>query len=241
MNVMLSLVATCISLAFAAVVFRQYLDRTRPYQLLWSLALLIFAVGTFCQFLAELNGWNSLIYRIWYFSGAMLSAAYLGQGTMYLMAPRKTAHLSMLVLGLVSLIGLLLIAVLPVDLGKALVGNSVTGQGFPTTLLIILIPLNTYGTVTLVGGALWSVFRFWRNGTMGRRTIGTFLIAAGGMTVALGGTANRLGIPGLLYITELIGIAVIFVGYLQTVAPVSRSSAATASLKDTSRPSSAQP
>jgi hypothetical protein len=240
MNVVLSLVATLISLLFAAILYRQYMDRWRPYQLVWSLALLIFAVGTYCQFVAERNGWSDLIYRAWYYSGAMLAAAYLGQGTVYLMAPRKVAHVSLAILGMFSSAGLALVAVLPVDLHRALVDGNITGNGFPTTLLLLLIPLNTYGTVALVGGALWSVYRFWRKGTMGRRALGTLLIALGGMTVALGGTANRLGVPGLLYLTELIGVSVIFIGYLQTVAqPHPMTMSAVDARSDPSRPSSA--
>ncbi len=218
MNVALSLAAAAISLIFAFVVYRQYVDRRRPYQLVWSVALLVFMLGSFCQFIAERNGWTDLIYRVWYYSGAMLAAAVLGQGTIYLMAPRRFAHASMGVLGFVAGVGLGLSAAVPVDLTRALDHGAVTGNGFPLFMLLLLVPLNTYGTVALVGGALWSVFKFWRKRTMGRRALGTLLIAIGGLTVALGGTANRFGIPGLLYVTEMIGIAVIFVGYLQTVA-----------------------
>lgn len=218
-NLVVSLIATVISVVFAAIVFRQYLTRRRPYQLVWSLAILVFALGTFFQFLAELDGWTPFLYRAWYFTGAMVSAALLGQGTVYLQAPRKVADVTATILGIIFLNGLVLVNATPVDLGQALTPQGVTGDGFPTTLLILLIPLNVYGTVTLCGGALWSVFRFWRSGKLGRRSLGTFLIAVGGLAVATGGTANRLGIPGVLYLTELLGVAIIFVGYLQTVAP----------------------
>jgi len=219
MNLLISLIATIISAVFAGVVFRQFLARRRPYQLVWSLALLVFTLGTLFQFLAELGGWTTLLYRAWYFTGAMLAAALLGQGTMYLQASRRVADVSAALLAVVSLIGLALVVALPVDLSRALTPQGVTGDGFPTTLLILLIPLNTYGTVALVGGALWSAFQFWRSGKFGRRAVGTFLIAVGGLTVAMGGTANRLGVPGMLYLTELLGMAIIFVGYLQTVTP----------------------
>ena len=214
----LSLGATAISLVFAAVVYQQFITRRRPYQLVWSLALLIFGVGTFCQFVAEEHGWNEPIYRIWYYSGAMLAAAYLGQGTVYLIAPRAFAHASMAVLIALSLEGLGFALSVPVDLTRALVQGSVTGGGFPPYMLFFVIPLNTYGTIALVGGALWSVIRFWPDPSSRRRGVGTLLIAVGGLVEALGGTANRLGIPSLLYVTEMIGVAIIFAGYLQTVA-----------------------
>jgi len=225
-------------------VYRQFVARGRPYQLVWSAALLIFGFGTFCQYLAELYGWNPMIYRTWYYTGAMLAAAYLGQGTVYLMAPRRVAHLTMAILGIISLVGLYLVATLPVDASKMLVDGSVTGSGFPPILLLLLIPLNTYGTVALVGGALISVARFWRSGTMGRRGLGTLLIAIGGLCVALGGTANRLGAPGILYLTEMVGLAFIFVGYVQTVSRSADESVSRQSVKrggDSSRPSSVHP
>jgi hypothetical protein len=218
-SILLSLVATAIALVFAAILYQHYLRRGRAYQLVWSVALLDFAIGTFCQFQAELpGGWTPSIYRIWYFTGAMLAAAYLGQGTIYLMFSPRVAHVSMAILGCVSSAGLALVATLPVDLTRAITPGGITGNGFPSGLLILLIPLNTYGTVALVAGAIWSVIRFRQRGTFGRRAVGTLLIAAGGLTVALGGTANRLGVPGLLYVTEMIGLALIFGGYLQTVA-----------------------
>jgi hypothetical protein len=244
MSIALSLIATAISLVFASVVYRQFVTRGRPYQLVWSAALLIFGFGTFCQYLAELYGWNSMIYRTWYFTGAMLAAAFLGQGTVYLMASRRVAHRSMAILGVISLVGLYLVATLPVDASKILVDGSVTGSGFPPILLLLLIPLNTYGTVALVGGALISVARFWRSGTMGRHGLGTLLIAVGGICVALGGTANRLGVPGILYLTELVGLAIIFVGYVQTVSRPADESVSRQSVKrggDSARPSSVHP
>jgi len=217
MNVGTSLIATVVSLAFALVVYRQYVSRLRPYQLVWSMALLIFALGTFCQFVAEQHGWSDSIYRVWYYTGAMLAAAYFGQGTVYLIAPRALAHGSMAVLVALSLEGLGLAMTVPVNMTSALDHGAITGNGFPLFMLFFLIPLNTYGTVALVGGALWSVVKLWPKPPLRRRALGTLLIAVGGIVVALGGTADRLGVPGLLYLTELLGVVIIFVGYLQTV------------------------
>jgi hypothetical protein len=233
----LSLAATAISLIFAAVVYRQYINRLRPYQLVWSLALLIFGVGAFCQFIAESHGWSEPIYRIWYYAGAMLAAAYFGQGTIYLIAPRGLAHGSMAVLIALSLEGLGLALTVPVDMSKALQHGAVTGNGFPLFMLFFLIPLNVYGTIALVGGALWSVVKLWPNPTTRRRAAGTLLIAVGGLVEALGGTANRMGIPGLLYVTEMVGVAIIFLGYLQTVAQPGSTSASARQAQPSGNPS----
>ena len=224
MNIALSIATTAISLVFASVVGSQYVSRLRPHQLVWSIALLIFGIGAFCQFLAEDAGWTPTLYRMWYYTGAMLAAAYLGQGTVYLMAPRRFAHVTLVILIALSSAGLSLVAVLPVDLERAVTPNGVTGNGLPTLLLLLLIPLNTYGTVALVGGGLWSVVRTRRDRASWRRAAGPLLIAVGGLTVALGGTANRLGVPGLLYLTEMLGVGLIFGGYLLTMAATQRAS-----------------
>ncbi|HLZ07652.1 MAG TPA: hypothetical protein VKT80_03625, partial [Chloroflexota bacterium] len=142
MSILLSLVATAIGLIFSAVLYQHYLHRGRAYQLVWSLALLDFAIGTFCQFQAELSGWTPGVYRVWYFTGAMLAAAYLGQGTIYLIASPRVAHVSMALLGCVASAGLALVATLPVDLGRAVAPGGITGNGFPSGLLVLLIPLN---------------------------------------------------------------------------------------------------
>jgi hypothetical protein len=49
--------------------------------------------------------------------------------------------------------------------------------------------------------------------------IGCLLIAIGTITVGLGGTMTRLGHREYLYIPMAIGVAIIFLGYLQTRAP----------------------
>lgn len=221
MNLILSFIATGISLAFAGVVLGQYRRRRRPYQLVWGVALLLFAVGALGQMLAELGGWSPLLYRAWYLTGALLAAAYLGQGTVYLLAPRPLADATMVLLATLSLQGAALVSTLPVDLSRAIVGGFATGDGLPKTLLWLVVPLNVYGTVALVGGALWSIARTAARRKLDRRAEGTMLIAVGGLVVALGGTASRLGSPGFLYLAEAVGVALIFLGYLQTVAPAS--------------------
>jgi len=81
---------------------------------------------------------------------------------------------------------------------------------------------NTLGTILVVGGAVWSGVVFWRKRIMKSRMVGVFLLAGGTLFVALGGTIT--GATGLrnhdyLYITMVIGILIMFAGYLQTIRP----------------------
>lgn len=76
-----------------------------------------------------------------------------------------------------------------------------------------------YGTLALVGGAANSAFIFWRKKVLLHRTIGNVLIAVRAILPAFGGTFSQMGIPGALYIRELLGAVIIFLGFLRAVTP----------------------
>src|SRR5207245_1386738 len=83
----ISLGATVISLAFASLVFAQWLGRRRRYQLAWSLRLGLYGIAAFMQFLAEAYGWSVTVYKIYYLVAAPL-VAVLGIGSVFLVHRR---------------------------------------------------------------------------------------------------------------------------------------------------------
>jgi hypothetical protein len=85
----------------------------------------------------------------------------------------------------------------------------------------ILTPFfNTYGTLTLVGGAAWSAWLFWRKRILLHRAIGNVLIAVGALLPAFGGTFSALGIGGALYLFELLGAVLMFIGFMRAITPM---------------------
>jgi hypothetical protein len=72
---------------------------------------------------------------------------------------------------------------------------------------------NIYGLVTLVGGAIWSAYLFWRKRVMPNRVIGNVLIAAGALSIGFASTLTRLGHGQLLYLGELIAAILMFAGF----------------------------
>jgi hypothetical protein len=85
----------------------------------------------------------------------------------------------------------------------------------------VLTPFfNLYGTVTLVGGAAWSAWLFWRKRILLHRTIGNILIAVGAILPAFGGTFSRMGVPSALYIGELLGSVLMFAGFIRATTPM---------------------
>ena len=77
--------------------------------------------------------------------------------------------------------------------------------------------LNIYGTLTLVGGAIYSAFLFWRKHVLVQRMLGNILIAAGAMMPAMGGTFIRAGLPDFLYLSEFLGVVIMYGGFMLAI------------------------
>lgn len=199
---------------------RQYLARRKPHQLAWTIALLLFFLGSGCQFLAELGDWTPGLYRIWYLSGAVLTAAYLGLGSLYLSNRSRSSHLVALLLGLGTAYAAWAVFSARVDLMQAIGPDGIaSGKGMPQSVRLLTPFFNIFGTFTVVGGAFKSSWFFLWTGGDNKRAAGTGLIAIGTLVVAIGGTIARLSTPAALYMTELVGITLIFTGFSLTNAP----------------------
>ena len=75
------------------------------------------------------------------------------------------------------------------------------------------IAFATASAVFLIGGALFSAVRYSRDVAQRQRAVGNVLIALGAILPGIGGTATRMGHTEVLYVTELIGLIVIALGY----------------------------
>ncbi len=222
----LSLFTTLITFAFCIAVLSRYSMRGGLHLLFWGAGLVLYGLGTLTEVWLGFT-FNEYALKIWYLCGAMLTAAWLGQGTVNLLVRRPgLAKVLNITLAVVSLAALVLMLAAPVDAAKAAGFNPaepasaqyrgiLTRSGL-TVLLTIL--LNIYGTLTLVGGAIYSAFLFWRKKVLANRLLGNILIAAGGLMPAMGGTFVAAGMVDLLYLSELAGVILMFFGFLQATA-----------------------
>jgi hypothetical protein len=222
---LLPVASALISIVFAFLVFRRYLVRRGAHLLLWAIGMIFYGIGGFCEAYYGLKGWNPLIFRLWYLFGAILVAAWLGQGTVYLLARPRLAHILMFLLGLGSIYAL--VVVFRAQLDPSLMtsslhtGSELSGHAIITPGVRTLTPFfNLYGTITLVGGALYSAWLFWRKRILLHRAIGNVFIAAGAILPAFGGTFSRFGIPGALYLSEFFGAILLFIGFLRATTPI---------------------
>ena len=217
---LLPFTSTLVTAAFAVAVFSRYFRRGGTHLLFWGIGLMLYGLGTLSEAFLGL-AWSPFMLRVWYMCGAMLTAAWLGQGTLYLLVRKPgVAHSFAIGLAIVSVVAIVSVFLAPttrmvyntslpasVQYKDILMRNSL--------MIVLTIVLNIYGTVLLVGGALYSAFLFWRKRVLAHRVIANVLIAAGALLPASAGTFVKLGLADWLYVSELLGAILMFVGFLQ--------------------------
>ncbi len=219
MNHLASLLATVLTFCFAAAVLDQYLQRRRAYQLVWSVALVAFAIAFTVQLLAALGGWTPLLYRVWYGFGALYAVPLLGLGTVYLLCPRWAKIAATVIVAELMVWGFLRIYGQPLSAAMLVPKPGATHpdtQLLPPDIRATAVLLNSLGTLVLIVGAVWSAVAFWRRRTALHRVVSNALIAAGALIAGGAGTLEKFGQPSLLYLGNLLGMTVIFLGFLRS-------------------------
>lgn len=219
--VVFPIISTLVSLACAGTIARDAYRRPRPEKIAWAAAFGIFAVAAGAEAWAGIDGWTPFVVRLFYLTGAVLVVAYLGLGELYLLAPRRMQAIRV-VPGLTLLLTALaatLVWSAPIEEARlAEDGWEAMERGGAIVTLVALC--SGLGTVVIVGGALWSAWKFRRLGTHRHRLVGCLLIAAGTLVVASKGTLTRTGLPEETFALAMAaGVATIFAGYLQTRRP----------------------
>jgi hypothetical protein len=92
LNVVLPLCSSVLSFVFAAMVLDQWWQRRHGFQLVWGIGLLFYGVSAGTEFVGSAFGWSEPLYRTWYLIGAFFVAAYLGVGTIYLLAKTRFGY-----------------------------------------------------------------------------------------------------------------------------------------------------
>jgi hypothetical protein len=235
----LPIFSTLVTFAFTAAVLGRYRTKGGTHLLLWGLGLTLYGLGTLSEVILSFT-FFSLAVKIWYLTGAMLTAAWLGEGTIHLLVRKPgVARILDVALSLVSLAALGLVLTAPVNPAAATAysivrpvsaqyGDLLTRSGF---IILLTILLNIYGTLALVGGALYSAFLFWRKKVLVSRMFGNILIAAGALMPAMGGSFVKAGLPDWLYLSEFVGVVLMYFGFTQATAgkPVTETSSVQAS------------
>ncbi|MCU0513855.1 MAG: hypothetical protein MUE40_14950 [Anaerolineae bacterium] len=233
----MSVISAATTGVFTLLVLRRWWQHPRrpPYLLAWGIGLGMYFAGTLSQVVLALV-WSPFFFATWYWTGALMVAPWLGQGTAYLLIRRgniaRNIQMALLLVMCMTFPWTLFFTPFNpqawhpgadmtviyrdhTDAAGNLVPGIMPGESRGTVRFFSPI-MNVWGTVLLVGGAIYSARAFRRRAILRNRVIGNWFIAAGGLLPALGGVLIRLGDPSLKYLGEMGGAILIFIGFVYT-------------------------
>ncbi|HYM40038.1 MAG TPA: hypothetical protein VEY12_07845 [Thermoplasmata archaeon] len=197
-----------IGAVFTFLVFQQWLSHRKAYQAAWSIGLAMFSIAALMQGFAETYGWNAGIYKVYYFVAAPL-VAVLGVGSAFLASRRGglafALYTSILAAAFAWVVSTATVNVAAFNLPLP------AGQGFDESVRLWSPLFTVPGSLALIGIALVS---YWRT----RLTFNVW-IGVGGIVAAASGSLATFGVTWALYLGELIGIALMFRGFLASREP----------------------
>lgn len=204
---------TAFSALFVAKLARHYFQRKKSHYVLWWLfGVLFYGLGTLVESIFTLQGWSEPIFKAWYILGALLGGAPLAQGTVHLLMKPKTAKKMSRILIFVIVVSAILVIIAPIDYSIAPT-EKLTGKVLGWYWVRLITPfINVYAFIFLVGGAIWSARKYYTEQKL-KRYIGNIYIGMGGLLPGIGGSFSKAGYTEVLYVTEFLGLLLIYIGY----------------------------
>lgn len=178
----------------------------------WMIGVLTYVAGTITESVNVLAGFSVANFKLWYITGALLGGAPLAQGTVYLLCKRRTANILTIILVTVIISASVLVILSPIN--SELITGRLSGKLLGWKFIRFITPfINLYAFIFLVGGAIYSAVKYAKNPQFRKRFTGNLLIAIGGLLPGIGGSFTKFGYVEVLFVTELIGLVFIYLGY----------------------------
>jgi len=214
---LLPLLTTIVAFAFTVSLARQYMERRKFHQLLWTIAMLFYGVAALMEFLmnTDVLGPSVIAFKVYYILSAPL-VGLLGAGVMYLLASKRIADIF---LGFIALLSVaLLVTGIMTPLDEAVIIGAFEGplgeafhaavDAYPMTVRRWAIITNIVAGLVLIFGALWSFLK-------DRRRTYNILIFIGGTLPMIGGSALAFfDEPSLFFLFELGGTVFLYLGFI---------------------------
>lgn len=201
----------------------QYHKGAHKHLLFWGVGLGMFGIASLSDGILRLT-WSELAFIGWYLFGAVLNAAWIGEGTLFLLVRKRWVTVTAVILAVTSILTFVILLSTPLNAGAYRPGVAISDQYQQILPLDAAVRratpfFNIYGTLTLVGGALYSGYLFYRKRILPNRVLGNILIAAGALAIAVAGVLNRYGLGQFQSFSQLVFAALMYAGFVLASKP----------------------
>jgi len=204
---------TLFSVFFVREIFKHYQERKTNYLLWWTIGVLTFGMGTLAESINILAGWNAINFKYWYIIGALLGGFPLAQGSVSLLMGKNFARITSWIFVILISIASVCVILSPLSIPENF-DYKLSGAVLSWKWVRYFSPfINIYSFLFLVGGAIYSAYKYYRQTDKQARFKGNVFIAIGGLLPGIGGSFTRAGYVNVLFVTELVGLMLIYAGY----------------------------
>jgi len=208
----LPILTTILSAAFATTLYKRWLLRRSPHLWWWAFGISTYGAGTAIESAITLFGNTVALTKTWYIAGALLGGYPLAQGSLFLSWPRPLARRLTAVTMTFVFVASILVVISPVNLAM-LEPNRPSGAILAWRWIRLLTPfINVYAVFFLIGGAIRSAWRHYKERGHLYRAAGNALIALGAILPGIGGGFAKAGRVEVLYVGECLGLMLIWAG-----------------------------
>lgn len=213
----LAFLATALASLFAEATLVRATQRRSSHLWAWTVALAMFALASAALAIGVSTGWDRGTFRAFYLLGAVLNVPWLALGTVVLLAGADAGRrVRWFLVGFTGLaVGVLVSTPMDAVGGTEIpVGKHVFGA-LPRILAAVG---SGVGATVIIGGALWSAWRYARARRApghARLAVANALIALGTLVLSSGGLVQGIvGHDEAFTLSLATGIGVIYVGFV---------------------------
>jgi len=212
MDIVLGSIAALIGVGFTLELFLKSYRSKKPYIISWTVAVFMYTVATIALVSGLINGWNYINFGIFYFFGGITNVPAFGIGSAYLIFDDNKVNV-------ISGLYVLFVLGAMFSIFTSGIPDFSNIQGIPegSQLYEISGPRmwailgNSFGSISLVGIAAYSVYKFRR---VDEDLVTTnVLIVVGSFSPALSGVLLALGDSASKTLSLLVGMFLIYLGY----------------------------
>jgi hypothetical protein len=205
MNIALWSFASILSLVFAIRILILWIQKRKPQYMAWFIGFFFFFFSALGSTLSYIIGWDPTMYRIWYVTAAAL-VGFLGAGQLYFTVKPKWAHIFLGIIILITIAMFVKVFNSPLNMELLSQKGEIGGKVLPDDARVYSPLITIPGSLALIIGPIYTFFRY--------KSKAGLWIALGSLILASGGQITRMGFAEILPLTNSLGIALVFYGFV---------------------------